>query len=57
MPIFPNYRKNYCQKLKQNKSRYSQELIKFTSKKSPSFLSDFTNENSNVTKQNPKFNV
>ena len=63
MPIFPDYRKFSCQKLKQKKSRYSQKLIKSTRhsltkiQKSPSSSSDSTDQKSNVTKQNPKLNT
>ena len=55
MPIFSDYRKISSQKLKQNKSRYIQELSKSTStlKKSPSSLSDSTDQ----TEQNPKLNL
>ena len=49
-----------CQKLKQIKSRYSQELIKkykILRKKYPSPLIDSTDQKSNVTEQNPKLNI
>ena len=60
MLVFPDYRKISCQKLKQNKSRYSQKLIKSTrhsQKKSPSSSSDSTDQKSNVTEQNLKLNT
>ena len=59
MPIFPDYRKISCKKIKQNESKYSQELIKSTrhSQKSPSSSSDSTDQKSNVTEQNPKLNT
>ena len=51
MPIFPDYRKISHQKLKQNKSKYSQKLIKST-RHSPPSSSHFTDQNSNVKSQN-----
>ena len=42
MPIFSDYRKISCQKLKQNKSRYIQELIK-------KYSSDSLDQKSNVS--------
>ena len=59
MPIFPDYRKISSQKLKQNKSRYSQKLVKSkdTPNISPSSSSDSTDQKSNVTEQNLKLNT
>ena len=59
MPIFPDYRNISCQKLKQNKWRYSQKLSKSTrhSQKSLFSSSDPTDQKSNATEQNPELNT
>ena len=57
VPIFPDYRKISCQKIKQNKSRYSQKFIKSSTRHSPSSSCDSTGQKLNVTKKNPKLNT